>query len=895
MNRHEAELVVPRAARRLFAVGVWTLPPRLRSLRGEDMRELFEDLFREAAGRSRLAATRFALVATVRAVAAGIRARFTGKEGPERQVPGGAAPGAGWGKDIAYALRGIRRDPGFAVVVILTLGLAIGVNSTIFSLGRTMIFIPIPFADQASLIAIRADNPSRNIFRAGVSAPDLLDIAEQVDSVAGVAAFDRDVTTLDADGGVTRVATMVINEDFFAVTGLPLHAGRTFLAEEHASEAAVVLLSHGAWERRFGGEPMVGSTVQVAGSPHVVVGIVAPEVSRGWLRSVELWRPLRIAAESDRANRNLSVFARLAPGATLERAALETEGVAEILSREHPASNDGWRMTALSLQAALVGPNALVALSLMAMAVVFVLLIACVNVANLTMARGAVRDREIAVRMAMGASRTRVVRQLLVEGAMLASLAAGTGLLVARGTFLWLVAVTRGRAELFLELRIDPAMTIFAAALALATPLVFALLPALRGSRSDLRARLGEGVRGQSSGPRQRRLRDLLVVGQVTLALTLLIVSSLAVRSVIALVSIEPGFDPSSTLTMWLDTRDTDSAAEDSELRALHTEIVRAAGDVPGVDSAAVVSRRPFIGGQERVAYLIDGMPEPTEADTPRSTLTRVSSGFLDVTRVPLESGRAIELNDDSLSLPVVVVNRAARERYWSGRDPVGDVIRVNREAWPALRVVGVVGDLRNPDADQPPEPALYVSLDQFPVPNFALMTRVRSNAEDHRNAIVAAVRGGAPGIPVEDVRTMEQVLHDDLSGDMAIISLFTFFALVALGLATVGIYSVIAYTVNGRLREIGIRMALGARTPDVRRMVLRQGLMPVGIGIAFGLTAAAGISQLITGALYGVTPTDPVTFIGAPSLFVAVAILACLLPARRAAGVDPVESLRNE
>ncbi len=665
---------------------------------------------------------------------------------------------------------------------------------------------------------------------------------------------------------------------------------------DQAESSPVAILSHGAWERRFGSDPQIlGRTLFLDSKAHTVVGVLQPEMDFGVFQDIELWTPLaRDTERADREDRFLRVAGRLVAGRTVEEADVESRTIADRLARAHPASNRDWTVYAISFSQALfvMGRNVKSIFLLLAMTTGFVLLIACANVANMLLARSAVRSREVAVRSALGASRSRIVRQLLTESSMLSILGASFGLVLVRWTIRALGYVAGDEIPLLSMITIDEKVLSFALLMALATPLVFGLIPALRASRSDLNEDLKDGMR--TSSGRARNYRGLLVAGEVAMALVLLVISGLAVQSMQNIRHIELGFEPKDVLTMRVDLP-ASKYEEPSAVRAFFERTLTEMHAEPGVVDVALSSHRPVIGGEPNRSFRIFGHSSEASEDLPLAATIVVSPPFFSVLEVPLLQGRMLSEQDSELAEPVALVSRAAAERYWPGASPVGARIRFGDSSANGIRVVGVVGDLRNPDADQPPEPQVYLPHAQRPLPQMAVLARTAGDPSAVAESLRRAVWQADPDQPVHDVRTMDKIVYDDHASDIAAIGLMTYFSLVALGLATAGIYGVISYSVSQRRHEIGIRMAMGARATEMGLMVVRQGLAAVLVGLSVGLVATLALTRGLSALFYGLTATDPATYSGVALLLVAIAVLASLVPALRAARTNPLSTLRHE
>ena len=617
------------------------------------------------------------------------------------------------------------------------------------------------------------------------------------------------------------------------------------------------------------------------------------ELELGIFRDVEVWTPLALDENRvERDQRDLLVLGRLSAGVGVEEARVETETVAKRLEQQYPLTNSGWSAFTMSVTETMVGGSANLIFFLLMMTGAFVLLIACSNVANLLLARSAVRRKEIAVRAALGASRARLVRQLLTEGAIISLVAGGVGLLLASWTLRLLVEITRHQIPV--DLSIDRNVLLFTLALAFVTPVVFGLLPALRASKLGLGEELKEG--GGRSGGARHRSRRALIAAQVSLALVLLVVAGLTIRSTRALDQIDPGFDTENLLTFRLDVPSSKNIGK-AQLRTFFQELSDNILALPGIDSAGLVSHRPIVGAEPNRSFTIEGQTVTEPSERPWAATVTVDPGFFSTLRLPLIKGRSFSLQDSPSSAPVAILSRSAVARYWPDDEPIGQRIQLGEPGSDALwiEIVGVVGDMRNWDADQPPEPHVYLPFAQSPVPSMAVMARMKGEPLSVLPSVRDVVWKVNPEQTIYDARTMDQILYDDLAGDFVFSGLMGYFAFVALGLATVGVFGVVSYFVNERTQEIGIRIALGARFADVVTTVILSGLAPVLLGVVLGMVGAFAVSRLMTSMMYGVSPTDPLTFAGIPLLLMSVALLASLIPALRAARIDPIVTLRYE
>lgn len=892
------------AFRRLYALLLRALPGPLRRDYGGDMLRLADELYRDAHahGGPRAAAglaarsTAALLSTSLGARAQQLRRLLTPRTHRPHAPRHGGNPLRGLHHDIRLGLRSLIREPAYAAMVVFTLALAISVNSTMFSMVRMLLVPPVPFDEVERLVFPFAYNQELNRQRAGISLADLQDLAAASDSLAGLTAQRRVRFLLAGSEEPVRVGGVEVTTNYFELLGMEPAMGRGFLPEESAPGSnRVLVITPSAWQNRFGGDPgILGSVVMVDGTAHTVVGVLPEEAEAGTFRSVELYRPVAHDEEAlQRDRRDLFAIGRLAPGATIDQARTELLAASEQLAATHPDTNRSWAVGTLDFRAAMVGSNAAVAFGVMSGAVLFVLLIACINVANLTLARATARGREITVRVALGARRWRIVRQLLIESTVLALLAGAVGLLMTSAIFDAMVSLTRGRVGMINEMRIDTGMLIFTLVLSLATPILFALWPAMRASSGDLSTALKSGDRGTSFGRSERRRRSLLVASQIALAVTLLVLASLTSRSMYRLMSIDLGFDASNLLTFQVELT---PASDGTETDAY--EFFAAARDqiasIPGVGSVGLVSHRPILGGEPLAGLQVAGDADGPAGDSAMVATVVADPGFFDSIGLPIVAGRSFD-SRDLAGGPVAIISQAAAERYWADSEPIGSQIRVGGDSAEWREVIGIVADLRNPDANMPPEPHAYLPFAQRPLRTMAFM--VRSSVPPAELAGVARDRIWQidPLQPIDDVRTMRQIHRDDFGGDLAIIVLIAFFGVVAFGLAVAGVYGVVSYSVSQRRREIGVRMAVGARSEDVLRMVTRQGLTQVLVGVVVGIALGLVMSHSLTGLLYGITPTDPVTFLGIPLVLSAVGLLASLIPARRAARLDPIDTLRAD
>ncbi len=801
-------------------------------------------------------------------------------------------------QDLRYGMRGLLRSPGFTAVAVITLALGIGANTVIFSAVSNLVLRPLPFKEPDRIAFLWATDPQRGRDRAEVSYPDFVDWRSQNRTFEDLAAFSPTTFNLTGLGEPMRVSAMRVSASLFSLWGIEPILGRTFRAEEDRPGARhVVMVSHGFWARHSGSRPdAIGQTLMLDGEPHTVVGVLPPGLEFGNLREIEMGVPLALdVSQSDRERRFLRVTGRLRPGITLKQAAAELRMIAERLQREFPDTNAGWGVNVVPLSRELGGPRARLVLALLGLVVLFVLLIACTNVANLLLARATGRQREVATRTALGASRLRLIRQLLTESVLLALLGGAFGLLLAIWGVDVLIVATRGMNPAINEMVIDRRVLSFTLAITLAMPLIFGLWPAVQLSRTELNEALKEGGSRSRGSGRGHRTRRSLVVSQLALALMLLLAAGLIIRTVTALQQIEEGFDPENILTARLDLPAL-KYRDESQVSAFFQRLVEDIQQLPGVRSASAVSTLPVADRERVVSFIVEGRPVPSPNERPWAAFVVVSPGYLETMRIPLLRGRSLSPRDSTGAPAVALISRTMARRYWPDEDPIGKRIRLrNGDRHSPIEIVGVVGDIRNSDIDAPPLPLMYVPHAQHPQRAMVLVVRTESDPLAMAAAVKREIWRLDKEQPVYEIRSMQQVIYDSLSDTYVVAGLFAAFALVALLLAASGIYGVISFSVNSRIHEIGIRLALGAQARDVLAMVMRQGWRLVLVGLLIGLAGGFALARVMTSLLYGITATDPLTWLSASLILAGVALLACYLPARRAMRVDPIGVLRYE
>ncbi len=808
-------------------------------------------------------------------------------------------------QDLRYAVRTLARSPGFTLVAVLTLSLGIGANTAIFSVVNAVLIRPLPYAQPDRLVDVNHFYPSLNNLRAGVSAPGFRDYSAEHAIFSHAAVEQPAGLNLTGIGDPERINAASVSGDFFATLGVPAALGRTLRPDEaQDGRNRVVVLSDGYWRRRFGTERgVLGRTLRINDLDYTVVGVMPPSFRDFFFNQVELWTPLVLppAAFGDdrRTTENLRFIARLAPGVSEEKARAQMHAFAARLKATYPnryASDWDLQVTSLNDDArgALRG-TLLVLLG----AVGFVLLIACANVANLQLARLAFRSRELAVRVAMGASPTRLMRQLLTESVVLSVAGGAVGLLLAMWGVPALLALNPRGLPSAEALRPDLVVLSFTLLVALVAGVLFGLMPAVQTGRSDVHESLKEGGRGAVGERRSLRLRRALVVTTVALALTLVAGAGLMIRSLARLVGVDPGFQSDHLLTFNL-SLPAAKYSNDTVRTEVLARLDAAIGVVPGVLAAGGTTVIPFGGGWSTSSFNVEGYQPPSSAQMPWGDVRVVTASFLPTLRVPLLSGRQFNDADVRGGSRVVIVDDALAHRYWPGVSPIGKRITFNNFTdtnitW--ITVVGVVGHVLHTGYDDEASRVQYY----FPISQarglagFGFVVRTGGDPMAALGAVRAAVASVDPDLPLAGVNTMETLIAQRTGPRTFAVVLLGAFAALAVLLAMVGLYGVMSFVVTQRTRELGVRVALGAATRDVLGLVLREGVRLAALGMAIGFVAALLLTRVMRSMLFGVGATDPPTFVATALLLLAVAALASWIPARRATRVDPIEALRAE
>jgi len=806
--------------------------------------------------------------------------------------------------DVRHAVRSLRRAPGFTAVAILTLALGIGASSAIFSVVRGVLLRPLPFTAPEQLV--RVFTTARGDTRKYSSPPNFAALRERRDVFTGVAAYDFSTPTLTDAGEPRKLESAQVTPGFFEVLGVLPARGRTFReADALAGGEAAVVIGHAFWQQDLGGDPaVVGRTLVLDGVRRTVVGVMPPAFD--FPEGRQLWTPLEAdetyaaTSATERGSNWLWLVARLRPGATVERAQAAADALARRLEADFPASQRGVGFAVVGLRDEIVG-EVRTPLVLLFGAVGVLLLIACANVAGLLLARAATRQEELAVRVALGAGRQRLVRQLLTESLLLAVAGGAVGLLVAVWGADALVAARPPGMPRLDDVRVDGTVVAFAAAAVLAATLLVGLVPALLAARGAVAQALRAGGRGGQGTRGSQRLRGGLVVGQTALAVVLLAGAGLLGRSFLGLVAVDPGFRPAGVAAFPVELPET-AYTDTSAVRGFYAALTERLAALPDVESAAAVYRLPLASSGIAVGFAVEGR-EPMPGEELRLELRSATPDYFRAMGIPVRAGRGIAAGDHEAAPRVAVLNEAAARRYFGGADPVGQQLRFRsgQVGDEPVTVVGIVGGVRHYALDRSPEPEVYFPHAQVPLARMTVVVRAACRARQRDCDPIALTRGvrevvgGLDArVPVPALRTLEEIVADSVARPRFLATLLALLAGGALALTAVGIFGLLSFTVAQRRREIGIRIALGARPPAVLRRVLAQAMALVVAGLAIGLAGALLLGRLVTGLLYGVRPTDPVTLVAVALLLGVTGALAALVPARRAAAVEPATALRG-
>lgn len=804
-------------------------------------------------------------------------------------------------QDLRYVLRTLRRTPGFTVAAVLTLALGIGLNTAIFSVVNGVLLRPLPFRDPGTLVRLHHVHPEKAAEGGPFSPQDLDDLRAGATGFEALAAYLHlpGETTVNLTGGGEEprvVQAAYVSGELFPLLGVGAARGRTLRPDENVPGAdRVAVVSDAFWRGRLGADPSaVGRTLTFDGEPFTVVGVMPPRFSFPG-GEAEVWVPISLIGEDDiprqRGLRWMEVVGRLRAGTSAEAALGSVDAVLTRLAADHAESNEGWgRARMETLRDSLVGPVRPALLVLLG-TVFLVLLVACANLANLLLARASAREREVAIRTALGAGQGRLIRQLLTESFVLALLGGALGLALAGTGVRALLALSAGTIPRPDEVGVDGRVALFALLLSVATAVLFGLVPAVRAARGATAETLRDGGRGGTER-RGGRTRAALVLGQTAAAMVLLVCAGLLVNSFWRLLRVDPGFRAERVLLASLDISDDRYATPEAK-NAFRDELIRRVGEVPGVVAVGAAKTQPLRGGGEPYEFTLPGRSGTDAVIRPAAGTMIVSPGYFSALGIPLTRGRVFDARDDLPDAPpVMLVSQAAARRYWPGADPVGQTVTLGATA---LTIVGVVGDVRNEGLAAEPRPAVYFPFGLAPRSATQLFVRTTGDPEAAATTVRRAIHAVDPLQPIAEIRTLRNAMGETVAQPRFFTLLLSLFGGVAVVLAALGLYGVVAYSVTRRTTEIGIRMALGARARDVVALVIGRSARPTAVGIVAGAAGALVLSRWMASMLFEVRPADPATFAASAVLLALVALVASWIPARRAARVDPLRAMRAE
>jgi putative ABC transport system permease protein len=800
-------------------------------------------------------------------------------------------------QDLRFSVRTLLKSPGFAVIAVLCIAIGIGANTAIFSVVNAILLRPFPYADPDRIVALHEVQPKNDVDRAGLSNLDYQDLRAQAAAFSAVTAYTQRSLTFSGAGEPERVEGASIAWNLFPFLGIKPALGRTFHEDEdRAGAAGAVLLSHELWMRRFNGDPnAVGKTILVNAAAHTVVGVMPPRFE--FPERQLAWVPLANFVKDDpRSERNLSVLGRLKPGVSPDQARAEVKTIVERFAKQFPDTHTGWSGSVRPLREEFAGPEMRLMVLTMLGAVICVLLIACSNVANLLLARATVRQREVAVRAAFGAGRVRLVRQFLTESVVIGLLGGALGVVLAYWGVRWIeISIPADNPPPYwMRFTLDGPVLLYTLGIALLTGFLFGLAPALQALKTDLNETLKEGGRGAGGSLRRNRLRSALVVAQVALSLVLLVSASLFVRSFLNLQDEQGGVGTAHLMTMRI-YLPAGRYEKDEEMSRRVEDVVRRLETLPGVEAVSASNNIPLGdgGGFGRIA--LDGKEFP-RGEEPSVFWEGAAPHLLRTLGLKPVSGRSFTDAEGFSLSHVAMINQMLATKLWPGQDPVGRRLRLldgkNME-W--LSVIGVVADFKNGGIDNKLQPSVYLPYPYQASRNTGLTIRTRFEPAQVVAGARREIRASDPNLPVFDIYTLEQVRQKGVWEYRFLGGMFIVFGVIALFLASIGVYGVLSYSVSQRVREIGVRVALGAQGGDVVRLVLRQGMMLALFGIVFGMPLAFGASRAVKGVLYNVSPNDPLSFGLIAAVLAVIAALASYMPARRALDIDPLDAMRSE
>jgi putative ABC transport system permease protein len=807
-------------------------------------------------------------------------------------------------QDLRFGFRQLLGKPGFTAIAILSLALGIGANTAIFSLVDAVLLRPLPFHDPDRLVMVWEDAAKIGFPRNTPAPANYADWKAQNQVFEDMAAINWRTYNLTDEGEPEKVEAQGVTANFFQLLGVKPELGRVFTQEEDKPDGnKVALVSYGLWQRRFGGDPaLIGKEILLDGQKHTVIGVTPPGF-QFLSKEISLWVPMAFSPQelADRDSHYLTVVARMKPGVTLQGAGADIAAITQRIDRDHPTPGFELGSVVISMREQLSG-DARPALIVLLVAVGFVLLIACANIANLLLSRGAARYREIAVRAALGAGRRRIIRQLLTESVLLAAAGGVFGLYFAWLSFSFLKQIIPSGMALNAGVRIDARVFGFTLLLSLLTGIVFGLAPALQAAKVDLNEALKQGGGRAGTGVGHRRLRSALVVIEIALALVLLVGAGLLIRAFLRLRALDIGLNPENALTLRTDLP-PNKYGELPKRDAFYRQVLERVRALPGVVSAGYTTAAPLTWKGGTNSFRVEGR-EPKPGQDAQSR--QVSTGYLETIGVKLRQGRFFDDHDGAQAQPVAVINETMARQFWAGESPLGKRFKFglgefgpgdSQARW--ITIVGVIGDVKEMGLEAPAKAEMFFPYQQMPQALWNMPRDLIIRATGDPMSVAAAARQAVwsvdPTQPVSNIRTMDEILAEEVAQRRIGMTLLGAFAALALALASLGIYGVLSYSVAQRTQEIGIRMALGAGQKDVLRIVLADGMRLAAAGVAIGLGASFALTRLMAGLLFGVSASDPRTLGGVTLLLITVAFVACFIPARRATKVDPIVALRTE